>query len=85
MNLEPTAVKFLFHHYEPPVISYDFCIFNDDQLPLCDHEGLYILGLPFGHYQTEFVFIRGRNNEIVSCVQDKLYQGKVLSDDRISA
>jgi hypothetical protein len=26
MNLEPKAIKFLFLHYETPVIFYDFCL-----------------------------------------------------------
>jgi hypothetical protein len=60
---------------ETPVISYDFCLCDDGQLPSFDLEGLYVLGLPFGHHQTEFVLIQGRNHENVSCVQVTLYQG----------
>lgn len=72
-----------FLHFDTPVISYDFCLCDNGQLPSFDHEALYVLGLLFGHYQTEFMFMRGRNHENVSCLQDTLYQGKVLSDDRI--
>jgi hypothetical protein len=31
--------------FDTPVISYDFCLCDDDQLPSFDHEGLYELGL----------------------------------------
>ena len=70
---------------ETKVTSYDFDIGDDGQLPSSVYEALYILGLPFGHYQTEFVLIRGKNHENVICFQDKPYQGNVFSDDQTSA